>query len=69
MQLPLLHLREVNAHVASALEQGLTGGQFQMPRQQAGMLGMLGAGGLKSDDVLRCGVSAFAFQVSERWRY
>lgn len=61
LQLPILHLREVNPHVTSALEQGLTAGQFQMPRQQAGMLR---TDVTKPDSVLRCGVSAFAFQVS-----
>ena len=64
MQLPILHLREVNSHVASTLEQGLTRGQFQMPRQQAGMLGMLGPDAQRPCSMLRCGVSAFAFQVS-----
>ena len=64
MQLPILHLRGVNPHVASALEQGLTRGRFQMPRQQAGMLGMLGTDAEHSGSMLRCGVSAFAFQVS-----
>lgn len=61
MQLPVLHLKEVNPHVASALEGGLTAGQFQMPRQPAGMLGQTQ---LNAGSVLRCGVSAFAFQVS-----
>lgn len=66
MQLPILHLGQVNPHVASAL-QGPARSHCQMPRQQAGMLGMLGM--LGGDDsnpraVLRCGVSAFAFQVS-----
>ena len=64
MQLPILHLGQLNPHVASALKQGSAGSCVQMPRQQAGMLGMLRADGLDSCAVLRCGVSAFAFQVS-----
>ena len=58
MQLPLLHLAQLNPHVASALQQGSTPGQLLIRRQQAAMLGLAG----DPDGRLRCGVSAFAFQ-------
>ena len=58
MQLPFLHLAQLNPHVASALQQGSTLGQFLIRRQQAAMLGLAG----NPDGRLRCGVSAFAFQ-------
>ena len=62
MQLPILHLGHINPHVATALQNSPSLGQFQMMRQQGGMLTSAGRTDSKTDGALRCGVSAFAFQ-------